>query len=339
MPRTAQPKDPRLLSKVSRLYHEQGLTELEVATRLHLSRSKVSRLLKQARREGIVRITVLSPPGLFPELEDGLERTYGLQEAVVIEATEPASQQAVSQQIGTAAARYLQETLSDGEVIGVCWGNTLRAMVAALEPQKTRNVHVVQINGGLGPPTSETHATDLCRRMATALGSQLTLLPAPGIMATREARQAILSDPHVRSALDLIGQVTVAYVGMGVPSPTSILMRDGSIMSQEELAALLEAGAVGDIALRFFDAQGRPIGSELDERVIGITLEQLKAIRRVVGVAGGPEKDAIIRGALLGRYINVLITDHGTARRLLAGAGQQPDAGGRAPITHHASSC
>jgi DNA-binding transcriptional regulator LsrR (DeoR family) len=94
-------------------------------------------------------------------------------------------------------------------------------------------------------------------------------------------------------------------------------MRDGSIMSQDELSLLLEKGAVGDIALRFFTANDQLVHSELDDRVIGITLEQLTRVERVVGVAGGPQKFAVIRGALMGELIDVLITNHATARQLL----------------------
>jgi len=306
-----------LLSKVSKLYYEQGLTQQEIADKLLLSRPKVSRLLKQARNLGIVQITVLSPPTIYPDLEAELESKFGLQEVIVIETTEPNSQEAVSKEIGIAAADYLQRTLRDGDIIGISWGTTLNAMVSALQPRETRDVHIVQIIGGLGPPEAEVHATDLCRRMAHALSGKLTLLPAPGIVDRQQVKKVILSDSHVQRALDLIPHINVAYVGIGAPTPTSVLMRDGSIMSQDELNDLLTKGAVGDIALRFFDANGQPIHSELDERVIGITLEQLKQIERVVGVAGGPEKDAVIRGALLGGFINVLITDHVTAMRLL----------------------
>ena len=317
MPRSARQDQLRLLSKVSKLYYEQGLTQQEIAHRLLLSRSKVSRLLQQARGVGIVQITVLSPPSIYPDLEVQLESKFRLQEAIVIEVTESTSQEAVSKALGIAAADYLQRTLRDGDVIGISWGTTLNAMVSALQPQETRNVHVVQIIGGLGLPEAEVHATDLCRRMAHALNGKLTLLPAPGIVDRQQVRKVILSDSHVQRALDLLPHINVAYVGIGAPTPTSVVMRDGSIMSQAELDKLMSKAAVGDIALRFFDADGRPIRSDLDDRVIGITLKQLKQIERVVGVAGGPEKDAVIRGAVLGGFINVLITDHATATRLL----------------------
>ncbi|MCX8025911.1 MAG: sugar-binding transcriptional regulator [Thermanaerothrix sp.] len=317
MPRPKQEEDLRLLTKVSKLYYEENLTQDEIMERLQLSRSKVSRLLQRARERGIVKITVMSPPGLFPDLEAELENRYRLSEAIVVEARDPQSQSLVSRELGIAAANYLLRTLQDNDVIGISWGTTLSYMVAALQPRPTPGAHVVQIIGGLGPPESEVHATDLCRRLAQLLQCRLTLLPAPGIVDHVEAKEAILSDSHVRHAFSLFSRINVAYVGIGAPTPDSVIMRDGSILSWDVLDDLLKRGAVGDIALRFFDAWGHPIISEVDQRVIGITLEQLRQIKRVVGVAGGPQKIEVLRGALRGRLINVLITDHATASQLV----------------------
>ncbi|MDT8898700.1 sugar-binding transcriptional regulator [Thermanaerothrix sp. 4228-RoL] len=317
MPRPKQEEDLRLLTKVSKLYYEENLTQDEIMERLQLSRSKVSRLLQRARERGIVKITVVSPPGLFPDLEAELENRYHLSEAIVVEARDPQSQSLLSRELGIAAANYLLRTLQDNDVIGISWGTTLSYMVAALQPRPTPGAHVVQIIGGLGPPESEVHATDLCRRLAQLLQCRLTLLPAPGIVDHVEVKEAILSDSHVRHAFNLFSQINVAYVGIGAPTPDSVIMRDGSILSWDMLDDLLKKGAVGDIALRFFDAWGQAIISEVDQRVIGITLEQLRQIKRVVGVAGGPQKIDVIRGALRGRLINVLITDHITASQLV----------------------
>lgn len=317
MPRPKQEEDLRLLTKVSKLYYEENLTQDEIMERLQLSRSKVSRLLQRARERGIVKITVMSPPGLYPDLEAELENRYQLSEALVVEARDPQSQALVSRELGIAAANYLLRTLQDNDVIGISWGTTLSYMVAALQPRPTPGAHVVQIIGGLGPPESEVHATDLCRRLAQLLQCRLTLLPAPGIVDHVEVKEAILSDSHVRHAFSLFSQISVAYVGIGAPTPDSVIMRDGSILSWDMLDDLLKKGAVGDIALRFFDAWGHPIISEVDQRVIGITLKQLRQIKRVVGVAGGPQKIDVLRGALRGRLINVLITDHVTASQLV----------------------
>ncbi len=190
-------------------------------------------------------------------------------------------------------------------------------MVAAIRPQENLGLQVVQIIGGIGQPEAEVHATDLCRRMARALGCRLTLLPAPGIVDNSRSKEAFLSDSYVQKAVDKFARLDIAFVGIGSPTPNSVMMRDGSIISPAELESLLAKGAVGDIALRFFDASGRPIQSDINERVIGIHLHELVKVKRVVGVAGGPDKLQAVSGALHGKLINVLITDWITARALL----------------------
>jgi DNA-binding transcriptional regulator LsrR (DeoR family) len=310
-------EEQRLLVKVSKMYYEENLTQDVIMNRLKLSRSKVSRLLEQARRSGIVQITVIDPRGIFSNLESKLEKHFHIQEAVVVEANESDSQETVNRQLGIAAANYLRRTIKDCDTIGVSWGSTLKNMVGSMQPLDTHNVQVIQIIGGLGHPESEDHATDLCRRMARYLGCRVTLLPAPGIVNSQLTKKAFLSDIHVQKAQDMFARLDVAYVGIGAPTPNSVMMRDGSIISQSEMDDLLSKGAVGDIALRFFDVNGSPVPSEVDLRVIGITLEQLRKVKCVIGVAGGPEKLTAIQGSLKGNLIDVIITDSVTAIKLV----------------------
>jgi DNA-binding transcriptional regulator LsrR (DeoR family) len=314
MARKPQPVNLRLLSKVSRLYYEQNFIQQEISERLHLSRPKVSRLLQQAQQEGVVKITVNSTPGVYSELEGQMEKRFRLQEVVVVDVTNPDSQNSVSHELGRAAADYFQSTVQDKDIIGLAWGSTLSAMVNALQPMEVRSAHVVQMIGGLGMPESEVHATSLVRQLTLLLNSKLTLLNAPGIIDNVNVKEVILSANYMQEVLSLFSQINVAYVGIGAPTKDSVVMRDGTIMSQADLDALLNNGAVGDIALRYFDIEGKPVVSELDSRVIGISLEQLKKVPRVVGVAGGTQKHKVIWAALKGGFVDVLITDKRTAR-------------------------
>lgn len=309
--------ETRLLVKVSKLYYEEGLSQDEILARLNLSRSKISRLLQQARQAGIVQISVVTPKHLFSDLETNLEQQFGLQEALVVESRAEDSPESIQRGLGVAAAAYLERSLNGFHALGISWGATLNSMVAAIRPQTGFSGRVVQIIGGLGRPEAEVHATELCRRLARALQAQPVLLPAPGVVPTPQAREVLLSDTEVNRAVALFGQLDLVFVGIGAPTPDSVLMRVGSILSADELALLRKQGAVGDIALRFFDENGQPVKSEIDRRVVGITLEQLKQARRVIGVAGGPQKIQSIRGALRGGLLHVLITDSLTAQQLL----------------------
>jgi len=137
-------------------------------------------------------------------------------------------------------------------------------------------------------------------------------------VGSRSAREVLLRDRFVRQALDLFPKVTLALVGIGATEPSRALASSGNVFSPQELRLLASKGAVGDICLRFFDRTGAAVNTELNDRVISMELDQLRAVKRVVGVAGGRRKTQAIRGALAARLVNVLITDLASADRLLA---------------------
>ena len=309
--------DYRLLLKVSKLYYEKLLTQQEISERLKLSRPKVSRLLKQAEEVGVVKINIIPQPGIHTDLEDALENKYGLKEAVVVDVSEPATQIAVSREVGVAAADYFSRAVNDPCIIGISWGTTLRAMVDAVHAMDCHNSQVVQLIGGLGMPESEAHATYILRRLVAQIGSKLSILNVPGIVDNIGVKKAVLSDSHVRELFEMFAKIDIAFVGIGVPTPESVVMRDGTILTKDQMEMLMEKGAVGDICLRYFDENGNSIQSDVDDRVIGITLKELKKIDRVVGITGGPQKEKVIRAALIGKLINVLITDQQCAKKLI----------------------
>lgn len=308
----------RLLSKVSSMYYDQSLNQQEIADRLHLSRPKVSRLLKRAREKGIVRISVISPSDTFVELEKALEEKYGLREALIIDVDQQTSDQRLKREIGTAAANYLLRTITEGDVIGVSWGTTLQAMVDVMPGRQTKNLHVVQSLGGVGPPEAKAHATDISRRLSQLLNSRLTLLPAPGIVGSIEAKEVLLSDRQVKGALDMFSKINILCVGLGALKTNPVLDRNSNELPAHLYDEMTNSNAVGDIALRFFDRQGNEVESSLKDLVIGISIEELKKVDTVVGIAGGPQKTDVIKGALNGKLIDVLITDNKTVESLLA---------------------
>lgn len=310
----------RLMARVAQLYHEDGLKQAEISKRIHVSQASISRLLKRAEEEGIVRVTLVAPRGTYPQLESGLRQQYGLNEAVVAECFED-REEAVMSAIGAAAAHYFETTLGENEVIGISsWSVSLLRMVDAIHPMRRPQAErVVQILGGIGNPGVQSHATQLTTRLASLTGAEAQLLPAQGVVNSAAARLVMVGDPYVRAAMDQFRRMTIALVGIGALQPSVMLANSGNAFSDAELQDLARRGAVGDIGLRFFDSNGVPVHGPLDDRVIGVTLEELRETPRVVGVAGGARKVEAIRACLKGRLVNVLITDKYTAERLQSG--------------------
>ncbi len=305
----------KLLYKLAKAYYEDNLTQGEIGKRFGLSRIKVSRLLQQARDERVVQISIVPPQDSNADLERKLETHYGLDEAVIVT---PASydKTIILQELGPAGAECLLRSLQGNEIVTISWGTTLQTVVEALVPQNWPDMKIVQMLGGLGRPESETYGADLIHRMVQTLGAKPRMIPSPGIVRSQMVRDALLADPQISDTLALAAQADMAMVGIGRPTPGSVVM-DAGILTDEELAELEAMGAVGDIALRFFDAHGQTVQHEICDRIIGLDLDQIKRIPRVMGVAGGDEKFEVIRAALRGKLINVLVTDDRTARRLL----------------------
>jgi DNA-binding transcriptional regulator LsrR (DeoR family) len=312
----------RLLYRIAQAYYVDGLTQKQIANRFGLSRPKVSRLLQKGRDNGVINITLTPPPNGMANLEHELEQRFGLQEAVVVPVSDPAHHPTVVRELGPAAAECLIRCISGDEVIATAWGTSILAMSDALSYGSWPGVTVVQLLGGLGPVDTLEHSAELTQHLARKLGAKLRLLPAPGIVTSRQMAEALKSDAQIAAVLKLATEADVALVGLGAPTPHSIVLRTGTILSSEDLERLQELGAVGDIALRYIDRDGNPIDLEINERIIGLTLEQIRKIPRVIGIAGGTAKHEMIQAALHGSILDVLVTDLATAETLLAKEGQ-----------------
>ncbi len=307
----------RLIARVAQMYHLENRRQSEIADHLRISQATVSRMLKKAQQEEIVRTTIVAPSGTYTDLETELRDQYGLAEAIVVECTENRNGPIMAR-IGEAAAHFLEATLQSGEIIGVSsWSETILKMVENIHPAKAGKAkYIVQTLGGMGDPAVQTHATQLITRLARLTGAEPRLLAAQGVAQSREAKLVMLSDPFVRETMDLFAKITLAILGIGGIEPSSMLARSGNVFSSSELQDVKDAGGVGEFSLCFFDADGKTVKTPLADRVIGISREELTQIDRVVALAGGPSKVDAIRGALLTGVIDLLITDKFTAARL-----------------------
>lgn len=307
----------RMIARIAQMYYVEGQRQATIAQHLRMSQATVSRMLKRAHTEEIVKTTVVSPSGTYADLEADLRREFGLSEAIVVECSEDRDG-AIMARIGEAAAHFLEATLQTGEIIGVSsWSETILKMVDNIHPMKPgRAKYVVQTLGGMGDPTVQIHANQLTTRLARLTGAEARLLTTPGVAQSREAKLVLMGDPYVRETMDLFQRITLAIVGIGAMQPSNMLARSGNVFSSRELVEIAEAGGVGDISLRFFNSDGGFVKTPLDDRVIGMSLEEHAQIERVIALAGGKSKADAIKSALKTGVIDVLITDKFTASNL-----------------------
>ncbi len=307
-------KDISLMVEVARLYYEHDYSQVEIAKKLGVSRPKVSRLLKKARENGIVRVEIRDPYQQGTVLEAGLAKEYGLIKVIVVPTDSDSG--VVKKRLGFAASRLLDELVQEGEIVGVSWGTTMHQVALQLSDKFYKNLTVVQLNGGISRAEFDTRATETVRIIGEKLHARTFLLPLPAIVENEQVKKAILEDNNIAHILDLGRKARIAVYTIGSFNEESVLVK-AEYFDQKEVKQLLDAGAVADICSRIINKEGDPCSEELNDRTIGIDLNDLKQKEYAIAVAGGAEKLEAIRAALKGGYCNVLITDEFIAHQLL----------------------
>jgi len=313
----ARRADLDLIGKAARLHYEFGLTHREISEMLGISRVKVTRLLAQAREIGMVQITVNSEASPYALLETQLVQRFALDEAVVVPGfeTEPRQRSAVAR----GAAGYLQRVLRDGMTVTIGLSRTVALVADYIVAPARLDATFVPLAGGLSRTLHAVNAHESTERLAQLFGGRAEHLHAPAVMGSPELAAALRREPAIARALQQAADADLALVGIGGMQTATVNLLAAGDITRDELVALRAAGAVGDIGARFFDSDGRPVAHELNDRLIGLTLEEIARIGVRVAAAAGPDKHTALVAALSARLATVLITDATTAQRLLDG--------------------
>jgi DNA-binding transcriptional regulator LsrR (DeoR family) len=293
----------------ARLHFEEGLSQAEIAERLSVSRSTVSRLLAQARESGIVRIE-LRPPVPESALGDELADALSLRRVVLA----PRASGAAPLTLVAPALKELADlALGPGQALALGWGRALWELSGSRLPRLS-DVDLVPAIGGMEELERPFQGNEIVRRTAEHSGAAAHLLHAPAL-PSRELRRALLADPAVAPVTALWDRLDAAVVGIGVPPGQPQSYVPSYVTSAAARSAL--RSAAGDVATRYFDLAGRPVAYPGEERLLGVTREQLRAAGTVIGVAAGAEKVRPIVGAARGELLDVLVTDVDTASSAL----------------------
>ncbi|MCP4166950.1 MAG: sugar-binding transcriptional regulator [Chloroflexi bacterium] len=302
-----------LLARVAWLYYVESLTHQEIGERLNLPRVKVTRLLKEARDEGIIEFRIAKSTTHL-ELEGELRQQLGLKDAWL--ASTPLDASKLRRTLGEAAARYLDTLFRPGMVVGLGMGRTLAMIPRFVERNRTTKCTFVEMVGGASDSDLGVDTYNVSWRLAELCGGEAEHVFSPLMVKSAVGRDALMQDPQIASALKRAAACDVALVGIGNVAD-DMLMRKLGYYDEATVLHLRPQGAVGDVLGHFFDGEGKPVVTELDERLIALSLDQLAAIPTVIAIAGGADKVRAIFGAIRGGYINVFVSDTATAQALL----------------------
>lgn len=311
-----------LLADVASMYYEQDLTQEEIAKRIGISRSGVSRLLTRSRELGLVQIQIRHPLQTSAALQQELMRRFGLRDAQVLVAGAPGENPLP--RLGMLAARFLDRALDDGMTVGISWGTSMLQMINAVHPARRMRLDVVQLMGSISATSPDVDGPEIARRLANAYGARCFYLHAPLLVKSAAVREALQQERNMRETFEMMARMDVALVGVGaVRASASGLFRAG-YLNEAELASIREQGAIGDVCGRYFDIHGAICELELHERIIGAQPETIRRVPLSVGVAGGVSKSEALLGAMRAGLVSVVITDEECAKDLLKRAENEP---------------
>ena len=305
------PAELTLAAAAARLFHLEGLSKIQIDSELGISRFKVARLLDAAREAGIVRIEISLPSGIDGDLSDALRRQFGLRHSVVVDTAE-IDAESLREQVGRTAAQVLTELAKPNDVIGIAWGRSLQAMTRALVslPRCT----LVQASGALNRPDIDENAVELVRRFASVSGNRAVTFYAPLLVPDRATADALRGQPGIADALAALGRLNIAVVAIGRWCEGESTVFDA--LEPAERQRLADSGVSAESTGILFDDQGG-VRDDLAERLIAITIEQLRRTPEVLALAYGDTRARAVRSVLRSGLISGIVTHTSLARLLL----------------------
>ena len=311
-----------LILKAADMYYNQGIRQQEISEKLEISISTVSRLLKKAKEQEIVRFTIDQKYLECLTLETELQQRYGLREVIVAPIPDESEQMRLEEKkkiVALEGARYLQRVVSDNDVIGVAYGETVWYVYNYLNPCQRHSSQFVTLHGVLEHATNRLDGSWLVPRIAKAFGGKYYTINCKGLQDSREDVLRSLSEPDVCRCFEQFPKITVSISGVGLVDPhakqETILLRS-NFMSADAKKAVKESDACCDLMLRFLNQNGQESQTLTRSRVVGIPLESYRRIPNKIIVAAGREKWRAVLALLRGKLADTLIVDQNLAREV-----------------------
>ncbi len=287
-------------------YYIENMTQQEIAASLGVSRMRVVKLLDYARHNGIIQFRFRSGQFSRMELEQNFKKRWKLRDVFIVPIASDVAD--VNESLGKAAAMYLADQIHEDCYVNWGHGHTLNLTLTNLLQMCDYHLSIIGLTGGVDYylPRSQTSYSDV----------KLYAIPAPLIMSSAEAAAMIRAEKSVQEIFDMIWHASMTVVGIGGMNPSATLLKNGT-MTNNDFLLLSMRGAVGDILSQFIDRNGEKVHSAFDDCMVSISLEVLRSLDNVIGIAGGVNKAAAIRATLEGGYLNRLIIDEETARLIM----------------------
>ena len=316
--------DLRLIYKCCVMYYEQGLSQQQIADRMDISRVSVSRMLQAGKESGIVQIQVFSPNHLnYGEIEQQLEKKLGLKEVVVVESSPLATAYDQMSALGSAAVNLIENYIHNGDIIGVSMGYTLHNVCRTkrMNQEAIRCTFVPVLDGirSISSTITDVHSNQIAIGLAQLYGGDYIEFFSPAMFSNIEILRGFMAERSMREVLDSYERMSTVIMGIGTPKRSSPTMMNAGYITQNQTDFYVKRGAVGDLAMQFFDINGRtePF-NDFNRRVAGLQLADIRKIRNKICIASGRDKAEAVYGAVKGEFVNIIVVDEECAEALMS---------------------
>lgn len=297
------------------LYYHSGLNQNEIAARMKISRASVVNYLSEARKRDWVRVYLDNEVFLGQELSEQLCKTFGLKDALVIP-DDPSEMTNDVARVTRAAADWLPRLLEPGDLLGVSWGETVYQLARQMTRHPVDALTVVQLLGSR--PAAVGFAAEACTTLlAQKLDGHCINLHVPVLLSNKTVRDMLCKEPVIAEQLAALAACNKVLFACGTCVVDAHIIQAG-LIDEQRLKHYTSLGAVGVICGRLIDAQGDPVVADTEERMIGVTLDQMRDKETALLVAAGPGRSVSARAAIKGGYVTHLATSSSLARELLA---------------------
>ncbi|WP_109407694.1 sugar-binding transcriptional regulator [Proteus genomosp. 4] len=301
------------------LYYQDGLSQSEVANIMGVSRVTVVKYLHLAREKGFVNISLDSSVFSTIDYAIRIKAKFDLNNVLILPDEEKNKSQHTlnmnRERLAKAGAMYLSQIMGDDDILGVAWGRTIYKLGNYLPPKSLKNVTVLQMIGAVAPqPDFKT--AEAAALIANKLSGCSINLHVPAVVSSARLAMELQAEPIIRRNFSALNQCNKALFVVGNTLDDNPLVTTG-VLTSSEMAQYRDLGAVGVICGRFYDLQGNPLVSDIDLRIMGISLAQLRQIPQRLFIAGGVENIQATIGVIKGGYATDIVIDEVTALALL----------------------
>lgn len=305
--------------KALRMLYNDNFSQTEIAEALNISRVTLNKLLEEAKNDGMVRIDVIdirnTGRNLSAEIE--LYKRFNLRNVILTDCTD-LDEEKTNLKIAKVAAEVFDRYITNDFSIGVTWGRTTKNVATMIsERQNLRNVTVYSLVGTTCDSTDAIQSSVVAQIIAQKLHGSVKIVTAPFLCSNAKLCKELKNEAQISYVLNSVKSNDINIVGIGRSPERGMKSLNTLPLNEEEINELADANAVGDIGGNFFDINGKPCKANINNRIVTISLDDLRKHNLVMGVGGGKGKARAILGALRGGFIDVLVTDVETAGRVL----------------------